>query len=113
MLLLGGFVRIGGGGEGGDEVVVGVIVGVGVVGRREGGVVVADGRHDGYVAVVGGVVRAGYTRERALSVVVVEAVGGVEALGAGLVVVGRVVRQLLSEIGGALCLLRGGERAGR
>lgn len=38
-----------------EVVIVGVVVGV------EGGVVVADGGHDGYVAVVGGVVDAGYT----------------------------------------------------
>ena len=58
-LLLG--LRLGGGlRKGGNEVViVGVVVGVRI--GVEGGVVVADGGHDGYVAVVRGVVDAGYT----------------------------------------------------
>lgn len=85
-------------GEGVDEVVVDV----------EGGVVVADGGHDGYVAVVGRVVGGSYTCEGTLSVVVLESVGGVEGLGAGLIVVGGGVGLLLPEVGGTRCLLRAG-----
>ena len=59
-LLLGLGLGLGGGlWERGYEVVTVVVVGVGI--GVEGGVVVADGWHDGYVAVVRGVVGAGYT----------------------------------------------------
>ena len=92
-------------GEGVGEVVVGVGV------WAEGGarVVVADGRHDGNVAIVGGIIGAGYTCQRTVSVIVLEAIGRVEAFRVSLmIVVGGEVGLLLAEIGGALCLLRGG-----
>ena len=72
-----------------------------------GGVVVADRRHDGYVAVVGGVVGAGYTSQQT---VVLEPIGRVEALWVTglMVVVGRELGLLLAESGGTLGLLGGG-----
>lgn len=74
------------------------------------GVVVADGRHDGDVAVVRGIVGAGYTCQRTISVVVLESIGWVEVFRVSLVmiVVGSEVGLVLAEIGDALCLLRGG-----
>ena len=76
-------------------------------------VVVADGRHDGDVAVVRGVVGAGYTRQRTVHVVVWDAMigGRVESFGVGLVVVvggGSKVGLLLAEGGDSLRLLWGG-----
>lgn len=85
--------------------------GVGVVVERgRVGVVVADGRHDGDVAVVRGIVGAGYTCQRTVSVVVQESIGWVEGFRVGLVmvVVGCEGGLVLAEVGGALCLLRGG-----
>ena len=78
---------------------------VGVTGVEEGGggVVVADGRHDGDVAVVGGIVCAGYTCQR--TIVRVEAPCWVTGL---LIVIGRKLGLLLAESGGTLGLLRGG-----
>ena len=78
---------------------------VGVVGVEEGGggVVVADGRHDGDVAVVGGIVSAGYTCQR--TIVRVEAPCWVTGL---LIVIGRKLGLLLAESGGTFGLLRGG-----
>ena len=49
------------GGRGGLREGVYKVVGVAGVEEGRGGVVVADGGHDGDVAVVGGIVRAGYT----------------------------------------------------
>lgn len=83
---------------------------VGVEGGGGVGVVVADGRHDGDVAVVWGIVGAGYTCQRTISVVVLESIGWVEVFRVSLVmiVVGSEVGLVLAEIGDALCLLRGG-----
>ena len=78
---------------------------VGVTGVEEGGggVVVADRGHDGDVAVVGGVVSAGYTCQR--TIVRVEAPCWVTVLR---IVIGRKLGLLLVESGGALGLLGGG-----
>lgn len=100
-LVLGGGVR---GGEGGCE-------GVGVVGGGWVGVVVANGRHDGDVAVMRGIVGAGYTCQRTMSVVVLESirwVGVFRVVLAMILVGGSEVSLVLAEIGGALCLLWGG-----
>lgn len=74
------------------------------------GVVVANGRHDGDVAVVRGIVVAGYTCQRTVSVVVLESIGWVENFRVSLVmiVLGSEVGLVFAEVGGTLCLLRGG-----
>ena len=99
MLLLLGLVLVGSGGlrKGVYE------IGVTRVEEVGGGVVVADGRHDGDVAVVGGIVSAGYTCQR--TIVRVEAPCWVTGLR---IVIGRKLGLLLVESGGALGLLRGG-----
>ena len=97
LLLRLGLIVVGGLGEGVDEVGIGV----------EGGVVVADGRHDGDVAVVGVVVGAGDTGERTVSLIVLESIGGVEALGVDWIVRAGHLGLLLAQMGGPLCLLRG------
>ena len=101
LLLLLGLVL--GGGRGGLREGVDKVVGVARVEEGGGGVVVADGRHDGDVAVVRGIVSAGDTCQR--TVVRVEVPCWVTGL---LIVVGGILGLLLVESGGTLGLLRGG-----
>ena len=69
------------------------------------GVVVADGRHDGDIAIVRGVVGAGNTCQWTI---VCKSIGRVEAFWVGLmIVIGTKVGLLLAESGGTLGLLWG------
>lgn len=80
-----------------DEIIVGI----------EGSIVVPNGRHNGYIAVVRGIVGARYTCKRTLSIIVLESIRRVKVLCAGLIPIGSKVGLLLTEMGGTLCLLWG------